>query len=47
MRALRVGRVSVVPYKVRVGHIIVDRDAGVTQGVGTAQSAVFDHIVFM
>jgi hypothetical protein len=45
--AVRAGRVSVVPYKVRVGHIIVDRDAGVTQGVRTAQSAVFSQVVFM
>jgi len=47
VRALRTGRVSVVPYNVHAGHIIVDRDAGVTQGVRTAQPAVFDHIVFM
>jgi hypothetical protein len=47
LRVLKAGCVSVVPYKVRTGHIIVDRDAGVTQGVRTAQPAVFSQVVFM
>ena len=47
LRVLKAGCVSVVPYKVRAGHIIVDREAGVTQGVCTAQPAVFSQVVFM
>ena len=47
LRVLKAGCVSVVPYKVCAGHIIVDRDAGVTQGVRTSQPAVFRQVVFM